>query len=211
MEYRKALEIYGITTTIGVTESELKKTKRRLVKENHPDATNVSRISIDEINVAYDILLNSVNGKSNINLDSFNFIPKPKVKKTVKEMDLDTLIDYLNRDRATLREIQKESNIFIKINILLRIYDTIKNKLNEYEIEKKVLYIDETSRYSVVIETDFNIGDNGELVLNANKNIGLHLGLLRNLVVVEYSINEFFNLNFDISLIKETKQSDERQ
>ena len=201
MEYKRALYIYNIDSTIGLKEEHLKKLKRKLVKENHPDSATSIQFSIDEINTAYEMLLNSIQGRSSVKAEN---IYTKSSRKELKELLLDELLDYLRRDRATLKELAENYNIFIKIKNEIKIFNTISNNLDVTIKESRVAYVP-NSRLNVVIEVDYQLGDKGELVINDTKHVGLNLSNARNLLMIEYPISEYLNLgmNYTITGVKD--------
>jgi len=204
MDYKRALEIYGIDSTMGMTIADLKRMKRRLCKENHPDNQNkIVRFTIDEISQAYSLLDNILNG--GISQSMYAMRQRNGEIKKSKELTIDELLGYLN-DIQTYYALKEKYLIFIKLPDQLKIFDAITNQLIEYEHEHKVMLQDDLS-VNINLTYPFEFGYVAELVVNQTKHIGVKLDSARNIVFVDYPLTVTKTLRIMYTIMME--KSDE--
>lgn len=200
MTFNRALQIFGLKNLQGQTDESLLKKRRILLKKNHPDSKGVIEFSIDDINKAYDILIDSLHGKSSATTSSFDYSSFSVFRK---ERQAKTLSYSEFKDSVIIgnRTIEKLDNEFI-LYLLLNVGYSLKRDGIEVEKGKKAIKLkyDKKNSYFIELNLNFEVGDVLDLNIENEKIISLNLNSVSNLLSISMNLTLIDVLKFSISI-----------
>ena len=203
MTFKVALHIFGISGLDKQTEESLTKLRRKLLKENHPDSLKASKYSIDEINEAYNILIDSLHGKSSsvdFDYSKFSVFKKKREKKTLTYEEYKNTLKVENR---TINKLDEEYILYLLLNFkfsLKRNGDLVKNLNENYEFK-----YDKQNSYFVELDLNYELGDVLEINFENEKILNLNLNSVTNLLSLSVQMTLIDTLKLTLS-VKQSRQ-----
>lgn len=200
MTFNRALQIFGLRNLQGQTEESLLKKRRILLKKNHPDSKGVIEFSIDDINKAYEILIDALHGKSSATTNSFDFSSFSVFKR---ERQPRTLSYSEFKESLTIgnRTIEKLDNDFI-LYLLLNLTYSLKRDGKEIERGTKSVNLkyDKKNSYFIELDLDFKVGDTLDLNIENEKTISINLNSISSLLSISMNLTLIDVLKLTISV-----------
>jgi hypothetical protein len=199
VDFKRALYIFGFDTLYGHTEEELTVKRRKLLKLNHPDNHHKIEYSIDEINQAYKILVDSVHGKSSASTstESINFSSFRK-KRVVKKLNYQDFKQSLNVQNRTIKQLDKDYLLFLlfKFDFTLKRNESVIEKISkEYEVK-----YENNNTYFLELSLDFELQDVLEINFENEKILNLNLSSVSNLLSLSVNLTLIDDLKLTISI-----------
>lgn len=201
MTYQRALQVYGLTTLIGETESSLKKKKRKLIKLNHPDSKRQTNVRIDDVVDAYEILITNLNGHSTGSGRGpmiYTGFYKQKDKKILNYQEYLEAIDLGNRK---IEDLNIEYLLYLSCKFRFRHLhkgECVGESIHIYEVK-----YERNDTYPIDLELDFELGDSLEIDWeNGEKVLRVGLNLVSNMAMLSIKPTLVDSLNFVVNILQ---------